>query len=231
MNNLTIPLMPILTLLIYSADADTTSRRAMITGARGPGRCVIEVNVDGAARIEIFGDTANLTTESGEAAYWRRFECNMPVPRGPVDFHLGRISGRGSVRLLQSTRNKGGTALIHISDPQKSRGTYAVDLLWEIPGRWRPPSSQPWPDGGGLGSLPAARASRACQDAVTRQLSQDGLAYVKFESTIPRDNPGRKDRITGSATGRRGPSVQRFQYSCSVDFVTGAVWSVDVHRW
>jgi hypothetical protein len=222
----------LLALVVYPACADTTSRRATITGSGGPARCLIEVNVDGTAQIEVRGDSANLTTLSGQSAYWRRFECNTPVPQGPVDFRLGRISGRGNVRLLEAPRSNRGVALIHLSDPQSGRGMYGLELIWQAPGGWRPPSpSPPWPGRGGSSAFPLDRTIRACQDSVTSRLSQDGFAYVTFESTIPHNNPGRSDWITGSATARRGPAVQRFSFSCSADFVTGAIRSVDVRRW
>jgi hypothetical protein len=217
--------------MVYPARADTMSRRATITGARGPGRCLIEVNVDGTAQVEVVGETANLTTLSGQSAYWRRFECNLPVPRGPVDFRLGRAAGRGSVRLLQGGRNNRGGALIHISDPRAGRAWYGLELLWQAPGGWGPPPpSPPWSGPGGSGGFQANRAIRACQESVTSRLSRDGFAYITFESTIPHDNSGRSKWITGSATARRGPVVQRFSFSCSADVVTGTIRSVDIRR-
>jgi hypothetical protein len=234
MNTSAILVSAIVALFAAPAYAGSPSRRATITGARGPGRCIIEVNVDGSAQVEIVGDTANLTTLSSQPAAWRRFECSAPVPRGPADLRLGRISGRGSVRLVPDPRNNRGVTLIHISDPQSGRSWYSLELVWQASGGWGPPppASPPWPGhGGGPRPVAADRAIRACQDSVTSRLSQDGFAYVTFESTIPHDNPGRSDWITGSATARRGASVQRFSFSCSADLVTGAIRSVDVRRW
>jgi hypothetical protein len=231
MNTTAILFAAIMVLGVSPARAGTVSRRATITGARGPGRCLIEIDVDGSAQVEVVGDTANLTTLSGKPAFWRRFECNMPIPRGPADFTLGRTSGRGSVRLLQGPRNNRGVALIHVSDPQAGRGVFGLDLLWGAPGGWGPPpSSPPWPGRGSPGGFQTDRAIRACQDSVTSRLSQNGFAYVTFESTIPHDNPGRNDWITGSATARRGPVVQRFSFSCSANFVAGSIRSVEVRR-
>jgi hypothetical protein len=231
MNTTAILLTAALAFVVYPAGADTTSRRATMTGARGPGRCVIEVNVDGSAQVEILGDTANLTTLSGQPAFWHRFECGAPVPRGLLDFRLGRVSGRGSVRVLADPRSHRGVTLIHISDPQRGRSWYSLELVWQAPGGWGPqPSSPQWP-GRGPSAFPADRAVRACQDSVTSRLSRDGFAYVTFESTIPHNNPGRTGWITGSATARRGPIAQRFSFSCSADFVRGVIRSIDIRRW
>ena len=74
------------------------------------------------------------------------------------------------------------------------------------------------------------RAIRICKDAVTDRLSRYGFDYVTFERVIPDDNPARHDWITGRVSGDRGYGTTRFSFSCSVDFGSGRVRSVDVHR-
>ncbi len=37
-----------------------------------------------------------------------------------------------------------------------------------------------------------------CQDSVTNRLNRNGYQYVTFDSTIPVDNPGPNDWITGT---------------------------------
>src|ERR1700678_3007428 len=101
--------------LAQSAHANPVSRRATITGGGGNGRCTIEVSVDHAAEVEISGDMGVLTTTAGQPALWRRFQCNSPLPPRPVDFRLGRINGRGTVRLMQDPREKRGRAVIQIT--------------------------------------------------------------------------------------------------------------------
>jgi hypothetical protein len=79
-----------------------------------------------------------------------------------------------------------------------------------------------------------ARAIRICQDSVTYRLNQNGYPNVNFERTIPDNNPGRHDWVTGTVSGRRGYDTARFSFACSVDFSSGRVRSVDVRplqRW
>lgn len=73
-----------------------------------------------------------------------------------------------------------------------------------------------------------AKAIRACQDSVTDRLNQDGYQYVSFSRTIPDDNPGSHDWITGTVSAKRGFGTAWFSFSCSVDFRSGWVRSVDV---
>jgi hypothetical protein len=230
----------VLGVLMPAAHANPVSRRATITGGGGNGRCTIEVSVDGSAEVEVSGDMGLLTTISGQPADWRRFQCNAPLPSNPVDFRFVRIGGRGSMRLIQEPRSTGGRAVIHIDDPQRSRAIYTLDLQWRGlggGGGWTPgpPSPQPghWPSPGpgpGPGGFPTARAIRVCHDSVTTRLNRDGYHYVNFDRTVPVDNPGRHDRIHGTASGRRGFGTTWFSFSCSVDFSSGRVRSVDVWR-
>jgi len=227
----------ILGVLMPVAQANPVSRRATLTGGGGNGRCTIEVSVDDSAEVEVSGDMGLLTTISGQPAEWRRFQCNAPLPPKPVDFRFVRIGGRGAIRLIQDPRSTGGRAVIHIDDPQRSRGVYTFDLQWRGPGGggWTPgpPPPQPghWPSpgsGAGPGGFPTARAIRLCQDSVTTRLNRDGYHYVNFDRTSPVDNPGRHDWIKGTASGKRGFGTTWFSFSCSVDFGSGRVRSVDV---
>jgi hypothetical protein len=245
MNNLAYRAAAILAALGPLALANPVSHRAIITGAGGNGRCTIEVTVDGAAEVEVSADMGLLTTTSGQPAAWRRFQCNTPLPPKPADFRVVRDGNRGNIRLLQDPRSTGGRAVIRINDPKGGRGAFTFDLQWRGPGGggWAPgpavpPSVPPpgphpgpppghWPAPGGF---PPARAIRSCQHSVTARLNHDGYQYVSFESTIPVDNPGPNDWITGSAIGTRGFGNTRFSFSCSVDFSSGHVRSVHVHR-
>jgi hypothetical protein len=219
--------------LIQPAHANPVSRRATITGGGGNGRCTIEVSVDHAAEVEVSGDTGLLTTIAGQPSVWRRFQCNTPLPANPVDFRFVKIGGRGTVRLVQDPRSTRGRAVIHITDPQGSRGGYTFDLQWRASGGggWAPgPPTPPYGHGPGPGSLPMAKVIRICQDSVTDRLNLDGYPYVTFERTIPDDNPGRNDSVKGTVSGKREFETQRFWFSCSVDFGSGRVRSVDVRR-
>ena len=114
-----------------AADAQSSTRRANITGSRGDeGKCTIEVEVDGTAEIEIFGDTGRIRNLAGTPAVWRRFECTGPVPRNPVDFRFRGIDGRGRQELINDPRNGRGGAVVRIDDPKGGREGYTFDLEW-----------------------------------------------------------------------------------------------------
>jgi len=221
---------------IQPALASPIPRQAYITGGTSSGgRCTIEVTVDGSAEVEVTGSNGVLTTLAGQPASWRRFQCTTPLPRNPVDFRFAGIDGRGSIRLLRDPRSTGGSAVFQIRDPKGGRGTYTFDFTWRNNGggAW-PPGPAPQPPspghGPGPGGFPIAQAIRACQDSVTNRLNRDGYPYVTFERTIPDNNPGRHDWITGLVSGRRGFETTRFSFSCSVDSRSGMVRSVDVSR-
>jgi hypothetical protein len=217
-----------------SRQANPVSRRAFITGVGGNGRCTIEVNVDRAAEVEISGDMGLLTTLEGQPAAWRRYQCNAPLPTQPRDFRVDG-GGRGNVRLVQDPRSTGGRAVIWINDPKGGRGNYTFELRWRERGLPPPPPNPaPWP---GAGGFPMAKAIRVCRDAVTDRLSRNGYEYITIDRIIPDenprgsdDNPGRHDWITGRASGDRGNGTRRFSFSCSVDFGSGSVRSVNVQR-
>jgi hypothetical protein len=205
-------------------------RRATITGGgNGGGKCTLEVNVDGAAEVEIWGDAAELRTLSGQAAVWRRFQCTAPMPQFPADFRFVGVDGRGHVALLRDPRSNRGRAVVHIDDPKGGREGYTFDLQWRgsTGPDWTPPPPPgrgPWP------GFPPARAIQACQDAVTDRLNQFGFPTVAFGRSVPENNPSRNGWVTGTVTGRRRSGSALFSFSCSVDFDFGRVRSVDVQR-
>ncbi len=219
MNNYILLGATMLAVLVEPGRANPVSRRAFITGAGGNGRCTIEVTVDRAAEVEISGDMGLLTTLEGQPAAWRRFQCNAPLPAQPRDFRVDG-GGRGNVRMIQDPRNTRGRAVIRINDPKGGRGNYTFELRWRDRG-------MPPPEPGGF---PMAKAIGVCRDAVTDRLSRDGYQYITIDRIIPDDNPGRNDWITGRARGDRGNGTRRFSFSCSVDFSSGRVRSVDVRR-
>ena len=114
-----------------SGGAQTYSRRATPMGgvSTDRGKCTIEVVVDGAAEVEVRGDTANLRNLAGQPPQWRRFECSGPLPPNPVDFRFAGVDGRGRQQLVQDPRN-GGVALARIEDPQSGSEGYTFDLFW-----------------------------------------------------------------------------------------------------
>lgn len=118
-----------------SGNAQTWSRRAtpMPGGSPDRGKCTIEVVVDGAAEVEVRGDTANLRNLAGQPPQWRRFECTGPLPANPADFRFAGVDGRGRQQLIQDPRN-GGVAIVRIEDPASGSEGYTFDLFWSAAG-------------------------------------------------------------------------------------------------
>jgi hypothetical protein len=214
------------------AYANESPRRAVITGGGGPGRCTIELNVDGSAEVEVRGEMGVLRTISGQPSTWLRFHCNTSLPRNPGDFRVTRIDGRGSVRILREPSRNGGTAVIRVDDPKGGRARYAFDLHWRD---WRGGTAPSYPappsyPGHGPGNFPSAGAVQACQDSVISRLHRDGYRYVTFGRVVPTEYSGRHDWVTGTATGKRGFETAWFSFSCTVDSRWGTVRSVEVRR-
>jgi hypothetical protein len=129
-------------------NAQPNQRRAVMTGGGSAdrGQCTIEVVVDGAAEVEIRGDTATLRDISGQPPQWRRFECTGALPANPANFAFRGIDGRGSQELVRDPRN-GGVAVVRIEDPESGAGQYTFNLTWNAVGGY--PGGQ---DRGGVDS-------------------------------------------------------------------------------
>ena len=141
-------------------NAQNSQRRASIIGGRSPdqGKCTVEVVVDGAAEIEIRGDTATMRNLSGQPPQWRRFECSTPLPANPGEFRFAGVDGRGSQQLVRDPRN-GGSAVVRIEDRDNGSEGYTFDIFWSGGGgnytsqdRGGPPPPQQ--DRGGFGPPP-----------------------------------------------------------------------------
>jgi hypothetical protein len=168
------------------------------------------------------------------------------MPRRVGDFRFRGIDGRGDVNLVSDPRSSG-RAVVRIEDRQGGREGYTFDL------EWRGGSGGVWPGGydngpgrgdgrydgrgrydgpnGGGGRFTAAQAIRVCQENVLSRLNRDGYQNINFEQVVPDNNPGRNDWIVGTAiAGRGNRRAERFNFSCSVDFSSGRVRSVDLQR-
>ena len=145
MNKLNLMAFALLALAIPGA-AQQARMRANITGNAVDGKCTIEVNVDGAAEVEVQGGEGRIRNLSGRGAAWRRFVCNGVMPANPVDFRFRGIDGRGDVQLLQDPRQSGGRIVFRVDDPQGGREGYTVDLEWRGSrgGQWHTQDSRGW---------------------------------------------------------------------------------------
>src|SRR5512137_419633 len=90
-------------------NAQSFERRATYKFGGDPnrGKCTVEVVVDGAAEVEIRGDSAVLRNLAGQPPQWRRFECTGPLPANPRDFRFAGVDGRGRQELVRDPRNSG----------------------------------------------------------------------------------------------------------------------------
>jgi hypothetical protein len=204
-------------------------RRATMVGGEGPdrGKCTIEVVVDGIAEVEIRGDQGIIRNIAGQPAQWRRFQCSAPLPRNPAEFRFQGIDGRGRQDLIRDPR-QGGAAVVRIEDPKNGSEGYTFDLIWGGGGGFnRPPEIIP--------QRPSRRftveqAVSVCQDSVRAQAGDRFRGRrVEFLNTRIDDNPGRNDWVVGTVEVFRGPvPEERLRFSCSVNFDTGQVRSVQV---
>jgi len=114
----------------FPALAQSQRIHANITGGGGEGKCTFEVEVDGAAEVEIHGDQGDLRTTSGSPARWRRLECNQALPNNPSAFRFQGVDGRGGQQLVRDPNSTGGVAVIRIEDPQGGSEGYTGDITW-----------------------------------------------------------------------------------------------------
>ena len=233
--------------------AQTLQRRATIVnnGRPGEAKCTLEVVVDGAAEIEIRGDTASLRNLKGQPPQWRRFECTAVMPTNPANFRFAGVDGRGRQQLMQQPDN-GRPAVIQIDDPDNGSEGYTFDIMWGDMGQYsrggqpegrpypaQPPvvvQERPYPGPPpvqgrmGGGRFFTEDAVSACQTYVRDQAEgRFNARDVYFRRTHMDDQPGRNDWVTGFFEARSPNGRPRnFQFSCSVDFDNGRVRTADI---
>ena len=179
-------------------NAQSFERRATYKSGGDPnrGKCTVEVVVDGAADVEIRGDSAVLRNLSGQPPQWRRFECTGPLPPNPANFRFAGVDGRGRQTLMRAPGNGGG-AVVRIEDKDNGSEGYTFDIFW---------------GGGGGGGYPPAQDDRSRGD------NRDDRGYPPDQRGAPdqRYDRGRDDRDQdvyhrGRDEGFRAPDFrQRF---------------------
>ena len=207
-----------------SLDGQVIPRRATYQRADndGRGRCTAVIVVDGAAEVEIRGDTALLRDLSGAPAQWRRFDCTGPLPDRPINFRFNGVDGRGRQTLTRDPRDGRGVE-VRIEDPQGGAGEYKFDIAWDArPGDGRGDRDRDQDRNRGFAPPPVARFStddavRGCQDAVIQQASDRfRTRELSFRDVgMDRDRP---NFVTGRFEVRRGDHDERFRFNCAVDF-------------
>ncbi len=206
--------------------------RASISGGTGDnGKCTVEVEVDGSADVQLFGDTGRIRTVTGTPATWRRFQCNAPLPRNPVDFRFSGIDGRGRQTLIADPRNNRGVTVVRIDDPKGGREGYTFDVEWNNSAsnssfgsdRYR----RNYPDNEG-GRYAASGDVGACEDAVREQASrQYGFGDIRFYNTGSANNERGRDFVSGTFDGQRGSRLEQYTYTCTLNN-NGRVRSVNI---
>ena len=210
------------------AGAQQFQRRATMVGGGGDsGKCTIEVVVDGIAEVEIRGDLGTIRNIAGQPAQWRRFQCNAPLPRDPVNFRFQGIDGRGRQDLVRDPRN-GGAAVVRIEDPKNGSEGYTFDLIWGGDNRMPERMPERIPERAPR-RFTTQEAVSVCQDSVRAQAGDRfrGRRADIIDTRID-DNPGRNDWIIGTLDVRDMNGSERYRFSCSVNFDTGLVRSIQI---
>lgn len=227
--------------IVTPSSAQNLQRRATMTGGGSAdrGKCTVEVVVDGAAEVEIRGDTAILRNLKGQPPQWRRFECSGVMPGNPGDFRFAGVDGRGSQQLVRDPRN-GGVAVVQIQDSDNGAEGYTFDIFWGNAGlppqdRNRTDTRGPEFRGGpgdrdGRARFSQEDAMRGCQDAVRQQAAgRFNAREIEFRRVEANNNPGPRDSVNGVFDVRRGYGRdEAFRFSCSVDFNSGRVWNAAI---
>lgn len=210
--------------------AAAQQRRANIVGGnQNGGQCIAEIVVDGAAELQVNGETGSLRNLSGGAPQWRRFECTSPIPPN-ADVRVN-INGRGQAQLVSSPRN-GGPAVVRIEDSKGGPDVYELQLTWSggFQGRDNGPAPQGRNNERGRdgrpsgGRLAPEQAIQVCRDAIQQEaVSRFGTGDVNFRRINVDDKPGRNDWVVGTIGVRRGRTNEQFPFSCSVNLDNGRV--------
>jgi hypothetical protein len=197
-------------------------------GSGDSGKCTVEVVVDGAAEVEIRGDTAVLRNLKGQPPQWRRFECNGVLPPRPADFRFAGVDGRGRQELVSDPRN-GGPAVIRIDDPDNGMEGYTFDIRWGGGGAgFQGPPDRRRDD---RARYTTEQAVDACKDAVREQAGgrfrQSAVDFLRINLD---DQPGRNDWVVGTLAVRRYDRREIYRFSCSVNFETGRIRSAQIQE-
>jgi hypothetical protein len=238
-------LLTVLTAAALAGPAGAQQRRANIIGGGNgdAGRCTAQVVVDGAAEVQISGDTATLRDLSGRPPQWQRFDCTGPMPAN-ANLRLS-ANGRGRTELVGTPRN-GGPAVVRIEDKEGGAQVYQFELSWNgggqgyqggnpayqtanpgYPATDRRDDRPEWRDRSGR--FGSDQAVQVCREAVRDQAMQRfGTRDINVRRINIDDEPGRNDWVVGMLEVRRGGREDHMRFSCSVNFDTGRVRSAQI---
>jgi len=218
--------------LAIPAVAQNQRRAVMVNGGNGvEGRCTGEVVVDGAADLQIQGDTASVRDLSGSQPQLRRFECTGPMP-AQANVRLN-VNGRGSAQLVSSPNN-GGPAVVRFQDREGGASSYQFDLTWDTglaqgyanqgypnqaypnqayPNQAPPVVDRRYSDRPMVNGFGPQQAVNVCREAIREQaMDRFGTRDVDFGRINIDDNPGRRDWVVGTVAVRRGYGERQFPF-------------------
>ncbi|RPJ86828.1 MAG: hypothetical protein EHM18_04215 [Acidobacteria bacterium] len=124
--------------LVQSAEAELGGR----PGGRAPGGYYGEYGTSGRMRwsgkvddeivIMIRGSRASIRTVTGDQVRDDDYSFDSPLPRQELRMNLKKVSGRGSVDLLEEpSRRNDYSAVVRIRDKKSGTDDYAFELRWE----------------------------------------------------------------------------------------------------
>jgi hypothetical protein len=244
--------LPAAAVVALQAQVPEQIREATIRGSRGTsGKCTIEVRVDIAAEVDVYGNSGRLRTLAGQPATWTRMECSDPLPFNMSDFRFKGIDGRGQMKLVQDPRNNNSMAVIRIDDPKSGSEGYTFDLEWSGASGGSPtgfqtggfnPARQTTSTGAAGGNLPARRANRAlsseraidlCRAEVRTRADRDyNLRSIDITAAAVDNAAGRGDWVTGTFSDRTGymRRTAGYRFNCAVDYNSGQVRTIEIMR-
>lgn len=213
-------------------------RQATITGGGSfdRGQCIVEVQVDSTAEVQIRGTAGVLTNVAGASPQWRRFECTGAMPVNPTSFQYKATGGRGQQQLVRDPSDSG-VAIVRIEDKSGGSAAYAFTLTWEgyagnpSSGSIFDPSYNPdtAAKGRGKNSMSSAEAVESCQQQIMSQATQRfGTNNIYFRRTALQNNKGGQDQVRGTIDVNANNQSSRYRFNCSVNLNNGRVRSAQI---
>ncbi len=225
--------------------AQSYQRQATLgTGTLDQGQCVIEVQVDATAEVEIRGTAGVLTNIAGQPPQWRRFECSGPMPVNPTNFKFSATGGRGQQQLVRDPSTTG-VAIVRIEDKNGGAANYQFTFEWQ--GYSGNPAPLGFPQSGSAGNpsifdnsaagasngkgkaMSSAEAVESCQQQIVTLATQRfNTTNVFFRRTSVDNNKRGQDQIRGTIDVNANNQAQRYRFNCAVNLNNGRIRSAQI---
>jgi hypothetical protein len=228
-------------------------RQATITGNGSfeQGQCVIEVQVDASAEVQVRGTAGVLTNAGGQAPQWLRFECTGPMPLNPTNFKYSALAGRGEQQLTRDPTSTG-VAIVRMVDKSGGSASYAFRLEWQgFTGNPEPFGTSQNSGGnptifdgpantnasnnkskgkGKANAMSNAEAVETCQQEIMRLATQRfNTNNIYFRRTATDNRNSGQNQVRGTLdVNANNNSAQRYRFSCNVNLNNGRVRSAQI---